>query len=179
MGRATGMKIAICFFGITRNLKDHTLDSIKQHLLAPVADLDPAYKKFGHFNLVPRLSNPRSGEADVPIAPDESRFLNCDVVAHTDQSWLDHHLDYEQIQKYGDNWKDNFTTPKILPCLSVSMLLRSNLLMKKRRLKTKRFASACMMVAVHYLPKTSTSVDRINTLWKQAWNISIIGCARS
>jgi len=114
MGRATGMKIAICFFGLTRNLKDHTLDSIEKHLFAPAAELDPAYKKFGHFNLVPRLSNPRSGEEDIPIDPDESKLLNCDVVAHTDQSWLDHHLDYEQIQKYGDEWKDDFASLKNL-----------------------------------------------------------------
>ena len=108
------MKIAICFFGITRNLKDHTLGSIEQHLFAPVAELDPAYRKFGHFNRVPRLSNPRSGEADIPINPDDSKFLNCDISAHTDQSWLDNHLDYEQIQKYGDNWKDDFASLKNL-----------------------------------------------------------------
>jgi hypothetical protein len=108
------MKIAICFFGITRNLKDHTLDSIEKHLMASVAELDPAYKKFGHFNLVSRLSNPRSGEEDIAIDPNEFKLLNCDAVSHTDQSWLDGNLDFEQIQKYGDAWEDNFSSLKNL-----------------------------------------------------------------
>ena len=50
------MKIAVCFFGITRRLKEHTLASIEQFLLGPAAARDPAYKKFGHFNLVGHIS---------------------------------------------------------------------------------------------------------------------------
>lgn len=102
------MKIVICFFGITRNLKDFTLDSIERCLLGPVAEQDPTYKKFGHFNLVHHIFNPRSGEDNIPVDPNEFRLLNCDRVSHTDQNRLDAQLDYDGIQEFGDCQGDDF-----------------------------------------------------------------------
>ena len=104
------MKIAICFFGITRNLKNHTLDSIERNLLRPVAEKDAACRKFAHFNLVPHVSNPRSGEENVPVDTSDFKLLKCDIVSHTDQTWLDGLLDYEGIQKFGDWQGDNFVS---------------------------------------------------------------------
>jgi hypothetical protein len=102
------MKLAICFFGITRNLKQFTLASIEQHLMAAAAEHDPGYRKFGHFNLVQRILNPRTGEADVQVEADEYKLLKCDVVACTDQAWLDGQLDFAAAEKYGDCWEDGF-----------------------------------------------------------------------
>jgi hypothetical protein len=102
------MRIALCFFGITRNLQQNTLNSIETLLIRPLAEKDPTLRKFGHFNLVKYISNPRSGENMVPVEPEEFRLLNCDEVSHTDQSWLDDQLDYERIQKFGDCQGDQF-----------------------------------------------------------------------
>ena len=108
------MKIAVCFFGITRKLKEHTLASIEECLLRPVADLDPAYKKFGHFNLVGHVSNPRTGEADIPVDAGEFKLLNCDAVATTDQPALDAGMDSKPFEAFGDGWEDNFSSLKNL-----------------------------------------------------------------
>jgi hypothetical protein len=106
------MKIAICFFGITRNLKEYTLDSIERHLMAVAAEKDPAYKKFAHFNLVECIFNPRSGEKNVPVNVFEYKFLNCDKVACTDQAQVDRELDCESLEKFGNAWQDNFQSLK-------------------------------------------------------------------
>ena len=106
------MKIALCFFGITRNLKQNALSSIERFLLAPIARVDPAYKRFGHFNQVHCILNPRTGERNVPVDPEEYRLLNCDFISNTDQSWLDEQLDPEflHLREYGDSWHDNFAS---------------------------------------------------------------------
>ncbi len=104
------MKIAVCFFGITRKLKEHTLESIEQCLLAPVAQRDPSYKKFGHFNLVHQISNPRTGEENIPVDPHEYKLLQCDLISHTDQDRLDAGFDCGIFEKFGDAWEDNFSS---------------------------------------------------------------------
>lgn len=108
------MKIAVCFFGITRNLKEHTLDSIEQCLLSPVAEKDPAYKKFGHFNIVSRISNPRTREREVSVNPMEFELLKCDAIAQTDQQLVDEQLNFDEIKKFGDGWNDNYFSLKNL-----------------------------------------------------------------
>lgn len=102
------MRIAVCFYGITRRLKEHTLASIERNLLAPVAQRDASYERFGHFNLVNRISNPRTGEKDIPVDPLEYQLLRCHQVSHTDQAQLDAELDCEAFQKFGDAWADGF-----------------------------------------------------------------------
>lgn len=104
------MKIAVCFFGITRNIKQNTLASIEQNLLAPIAQLDPDYKKFGHFNSVRCISNRRTGENNILVDPEEGELLKCNAISYTEQDWLDSQLesDFGQLKTYGDSWDDNF-----------------------------------------------------------------------
>jgi len=66
--------------------------------MAPIARKDPAYKKFGHFNLVRNTFSPSANIKDVSLDADEFKLLHCDIVSHTEQKWLDGHLDYEAIQ---------------------------------------------------------------------------------
>src|SRR5262245_42367461 len=104
------MKVALCFFGITRNLRAHTLASLQNQLMAALAEKDPQYRKFGHFNLISSVSNPRAGENNIPIVPDEFKLLECDTVSTTEQAWLDNHLDFVATEKFGDVWEDNFAS---------------------------------------------------------------------
>jgi hypothetical protein len=102
------MKAAICFFGITRNLEQHTLGSIQKFLELPVAKKDPDYRKFGHFNALLRTSNPRTGEENLIASQEEYQLLNCHVsrFAAEEPSEVMHH--FKAIKKFGDAWSDGF-----------------------------------------------------------------------
>jgi len=106
--------VALCFFGITRNLRAHTLPSLQSCLMAALAEKDPHYRKFGHFNLIASVSNARAGENNIPVDPDQYKLLECDAVSTTDQGWLDNHLDFAAIEKFGDVWEDHYASLKNL-----------------------------------------------------------------
>src|SRR5215469_207034 len=108
------MKIAVCFFGITRNFAQYTLDSIETNLLGEVKRLDPQFRRLAHFNRLSVVSNYRSRENGVPVDPDEYKLLNCDVVEQTDQEEVDQKIDFEYIKQYGDTWRNNFNSLKNL-----------------------------------------------------------------
>jgi hypothetical protein len=109
------MKAAVCFFGVTRNFKKNTLDSIERCVFAPLSRLDPGFKKFAHFELMERISGvqTRTGELDVPIAPDDFKALNCDAIALTNEAEMDdRELNFDEIKKFGDTWNNSFSTLK-------------------------------------------------------------------
>jgi hypothetical protein len=101
------MRVVVCFFGITRNLEQHTLASIESHLLAPVARLDPQYVKLGHFNLPYTVINPRTGENEVLKDPREFERLRLDRADCTDQAQVDQALGFEEVRRFGDVWEDD------------------------------------------------------------------------
>jgi len=82
--------------------------------MSPLAAKDPRYRKFGHFNLISSVSNPRAGENNIPVDPNEFKLLECDAVSTTDQTWVDTHLDFAGIERFGDVWNDNFASLKNL-----------------------------------------------------------------
>src|SRR5689334_6000781 len=102
------MKIAICFFGITRNFSKYTLDSIERYLFAEVARHDPKFTRLAHFNNITEVFNQRSRENGVPVDPEEFKLLNCDVVTQTDQREVDEQIDFDYIRQFGDNWRDAY-----------------------------------------------------------------------
>jgi hypothetical protein len=125
------MRIAVCFFGITRNFSKYTRDSIECCLLAEVAQRDPHFKKFAHFNRLTEVSSKRSRESGVPIDPDEFKLLNCTAVEQTDQDEVDRRIDLEYLKQFGDIWHDDFGSLKNLlrqfySLNAVTELLRRN-----------------------------------------------------
>lgn len=108
------MRIAVCFFGITRNFGKFALDSINTNLLAPVAQLDPQFRKIAHFNRINKVTGKRSAENNVAVDTEEYRLLNCDLVALTDQDEVDQRIDFDHIKKYGDSWRNDFSSLKNL-----------------------------------------------------------------
>lgn len=107
-------RVALCFFGITRNFRRYAQNSIDEMLLDPVAKLDPSHKRFGHFNILNNVRNPRSQENNVPVDPDDYQSLNCKVVDCTDQECLDKDPRFqealERLKTFGDSWGDNFNS---------------------------------------------------------------------
>jgi hypothetical protein len=108
------MRIAVCFFGITRNFGKFALDSIDANLLAPVAQLDPGFRKFAHFNRIQKVTGKRSPENNVAVNPEEYKLLNCDRVALTDQEEVDQAIDFDFLKQYGDSWQNDFSSLKNL-----------------------------------------------------------------
>lgn len=106
------MKIAVCFFGVSRNFSKHTLDSIQRQLFSVVARHDPHFKKFAHFNKLAQLTNERSGENGVLLDQEEYKLLNADVVTQTDQQLVDQQIDFDYLKQFGNTWKDNYGTLK-------------------------------------------------------------------
>lgn len=101
------MKIAVCFFGITRNICN-TLHFTEKFFFNEVARRDPEFRVFGHFNLVPKITNPRTGEWDVEVDIDDFKLLKCDHVSCVDQMVLDGGMNYGEFEEFGDSWNDGF-----------------------------------------------------------------------
>jgi hypothetical protein len=55
------MRVAICFFGLTRSLT-WTVDSIRDHILGPLTDKGVSYDLFLHTYRLNTLENPRANE---------------------------------------------------------------------------------------------------------------------
>ncbi|MEA3212044.1 MAG: hypothetical protein QOE70_5101 [Chthoniobacter sp.] len=108
------MRVAICFFGITRNLQNQTLRAFETKLFAPCAKLDPHFVRFGHFNLPRQISNPRSKERELALSLDDYRRIGCDESAATPQEEVDEQIDLASFQKHGDPWGDGFTSTRNL-----------------------------------------------------------------
>jgi len=83
------MKIAVCFFGITRNFAKYTLDSIERNVFAEVAQRDSQFRRLAHFNKLTEVTSQRSKESGVSVDPEEFKLLKCDVVEQTDQGEVD------------------------------------------------------------------------------------------
>jgi hypothetical protein len=112
--KAAQMRIAVCFFGITRNFGKFALDSINCNLLGPVAQLDPKFRKFAHFNRITKVTGKRSPENNVLVDSEEYKLLDCDLVALTDQDEVDQNIDFDHIKQYGDSWRNDFSSLKNL-----------------------------------------------------------------
>lgn len=101
--------IAVCFFGITRNIKN-TLDFTENFFLKEVARRDPGFRRFGHFNLIEKITNRRTGEEGVAVDTGDYKLLNCDYASCTDQSKFDGEINYGEFEGFGDSWNDGFVS---------------------------------------------------------------------
>jgi hypothetical protein len=109
------MKIAVCFFGISRNFSKYTLDSIERQFFSVVRKHDPHFKRFAHINQLTELTNERTGEKNIAIDPDEYKLLGCDVVNQTDQRLVDQQIDFDYLKQFGnagEEKKESYTTLK-------------------------------------------------------------------
>jgi hypothetical protein len=96
-----------------RNLQRRTLASLQNCLLDPVAKLDPSYVKLGHFNLLTRIENPRSGES-CDITLDDYALLRCDQARTDLQEDVDRTIDLSLFKPYGNAWRDDWQSTRNL-----------------------------------------------------------------
>lgn len=101
----TNLKIAICFYGITRSLK-HTIGSIRTNLIDPAGKFGTV-KTFAHFFNQDRVENPRSKES-VQLDKNEFELLKADCVQFEEPGLCLDLLDFEALKTYGDARSDGF-----------------------------------------------------------------------
>lgn len=99
------MRIAICFFGITRSL-GHTFPSIRQNALDP-ARAAGSTRIYAHFFRQRNLAEARSGETGV-IDPDEHSLLRPDWLQLDEPDECLAQWDFEGLKQYGDFWDNGF-----------------------------------------------------------------------
>lgn len=106
MGVSKKLRIAVCFFGITRSLSK-TITSIERNIITPAHELGEV-RIFGHFFEQAEINNPRSGENSSIVDVDEYKFLQPHWISiqkpdvFIDQKWFD------QVKQYGDQYDDGF-----------------------------------------------------------------------
>ena len=101
----TKIRIAICFFGITRSLT-HTIASIEENILAPARELGEV-RIFAHFFRQATIDNPRSSEKGA-LRQDEHELLPLDwLQLEEPEICLEQH-GFAALKAFGDEWGDDF-----------------------------------------------------------------------
>lgn len=93
------MKIAICFFGLSRSLK-YTISSINKNLFDVLKKQNHEYIVFLHTYNLNKLVNTRTGENDI-LNVDEYKLLSPDYFEITDQTIFDDTVDISKYNKNG------------------------------------------------------------------------------
>jgi len=104
-----GDRVAVCFTGLTRSLRNHTFSSIRTYLLGRLIEQNLTADVFLHTYLVHSIDNPRSGEQHVPLDLSEWRLLEPLRFEVENQSIVDTTLNFADVERYGNPWKDDPT----------------------------------------------------------------------
>jgi len=100
-------KIALCFFGLTRSLK-YTLPSIQEYLFEPLKNHGIKYEVFLHtYKIKGNYTNPRAGEKDIVLDPNEYKLLKPDHSLIEDKSIVSKRINLEKYRTNGDPWDKN------------------------------------------------------------------------
>ena len=102
------MKVALCFWGLTRSLK-HTIHSIKEHVLQPLQQSEIEYTIFMHtYTMSTKYHNPRTGEVNMNLDFDEYKLLNPDYIQIDDQDEIKSKMQIEKYHSLPDPWESNY-----------------------------------------------------------------------
>jgi hypothetical protein len=105
------MKVCICFFGLTRSLKN-TIDSLNCNVFKLLDLNNIKYDIYLHTYDLKILTNIRSNEKNCILDTDEYKLLNAKEYIIDNQDEFDKNFDYKSVEIYGDAWKNNFTSLK-------------------------------------------------------------------
>ena len=102
------MKVALCFWGLTRSLK-YTIDSIREHILQPFRDNRIEYTIFMHtYTMSTKYHNPRAGEENVELDFDEHHLLKPDFLQIDDQDEIKEQIQIKKYRSLPDPWKSDY-----------------------------------------------------------------------
>lgn len=100
------MKVAIIFFGLTRNLKN-TFRSIRQYVFIPLASQKINYDIYLHTYNLSSITNLRSHEYDIPLDNDEWKMLSPYKYIIENQDEVDTKLRLDEFCKFKNPWPED------------------------------------------------------------------------
>ena len=102
------MKVALCFWGLTRSLK-FTHKSIQDKILNVLKNASINYTIFLHtYNFKSKYYNPRAKEIGLALDFDDYKLLNADYVQIDDQDEIKKQLNLQQYRSRQDPWNTNY-----------------------------------------------------------------------
>ena len=100
------VRLALCFFGLTRSLK-FTLPSIEKFIFAPLKNHGIKHDIFLHtYKLKKSYVNPRAGENNILLDINEYKLLNPDFHMIENKDDISRDLDLVKYRTMGNPWKD-------------------------------------------------------------------------
>jgi hypothetical protein len=102
------MKIAICFFGITRSLRD-TAESIRNNVIEPIRQLGDV-TVYAHYFDQPVIHNLRTREINVTADASEYKVLDYDHLLREAPDACLKEWDFTALKAGGDAWGDGFSS---------------------------------------------------------------------
>jgi hypothetical protein len=104
------MRVALCFWGLTRSLK-YTIDSIQSNILDILKKKGIHYTIFMHtYSLNRCYTNTRSKEYNILLNNNEYKLLNPDYIQIDDQDIIKESLNLQQYKTMIDCYKNNYET---------------------------------------------------------------------
>lgn len=98
------VRVALCFFGLTRSLK-YTLPSIEKFLFEPLVSHGIKYDTYLHtYKMKTPYTNPRAGEKGIILDADEYRLLEPTYHMIEDKGMVSRKLDLAKYRTKGDPW---------------------------------------------------------------------------
>ena len=114
------MKVALCFWGLTRSLK-YTIHSINKYILEVFKDKNIEYKIFLHtFHFDSNYNNPRANESDIELDFDEYKLLNPDYVEIEDQDEVKTNIGMNKYRTFPDPWESDYVSVDNFICAMYS-----------------------------------------------------------
>jgi hypothetical protein len=102
------MKVALCFWGLTRSLK-YTIHSIQKNILDILKKSKIDYDIYLHtYKFQNTYSNHRSGELNIILQNDEYKLLQPDHVSIDDNDTIRKFLNFKQYHSKKDPWNTNY-----------------------------------------------------------------------
>lgn len=128
------MKVALCFWGLTRSLK-YTIDNIQKNILQVLKRHNIQYTIFLHtYNFETTYVNPRAGEIDVCLDFEEYKLLNPTYFQIDNQDEIKSDIDVYQYRTHGDPWESEFISLDNFICAMYSKK-QLGLMVKKSSIK--------------------------------------------
>ena len=114
------MKVALCFWGLTRSLK-FTLESIHQHIILPLKQSNIEFKIFLHtYEFESEYHNPRANEHHVQLDFQEYKLLQPDYVEIDNQDQVKQKLQLDKYRSQPDPWDTNYASVDNFICAMYS-----------------------------------------------------------
>lgn len=96
------MKIALCFWGLTRSLK-HTIGSIEEYIFKPLDEAGIKYDKYLHtYHFKGMYNNSLGGEKDIKLDFTEYTLLKPDFISIENQDIVKENINFEKYYSPGE-----------------------------------------------------------------------------